>query len=234
MENSDFIKMYREAFGQEASLPICFGYSDEIIGTLSRANGCVFSLFGEVRDGNVLCVDKDSLTCGGGRLYAGFAEMSERIPEFVAKKERYKQSPEMVKDYVDNLGILPAPRPYLWFARIDRPMPQDAEGVIFIANPDRISGLAMWACFDNNAPDAVAAPFGSGCCSAITMAVKENHSGGSRVFLGMFDPSARVFFRADELTLAVPMCRFRQMRSTMSDTCLFGPPAWQRLKQRMQ
>ena len=54
----------------------------------------------------------------------------------------------------------------------------DLEGVLFLATPDMLSGLATWAFFDNNAPDAVTSLFGSGCCSVVTQAVIEIGRGG--------------------------------------------------------
>lgn len=234
MNAQEFISNYREAFGDKAALPICFGYSDGIIGEPMQTRGCIFKCFDAVRAGKSLCASRETLSCGGGKLYTGFAPMPDHVPGFVSTKERYKQTPEMVSEYIRDLEILPAAKPYLWFTRIDQAMPDtEAEGILFIATPDQLAGLVTWACFDNNAPDAVSTPFGSGCCSTLTLTVKENRCGGRRTFLGLFDPSARPYFKADELVFAVPMSRFREMCTTMRDSCLFGPPAWQKLKKRI-
>ena len=58
---------------------------------------------------------------------------------------------------------------YLHFARIDRLTSfEKVEGLLFLATPDILSGLITWTFFDNNNPDAVSTPFGSGCSSTIT------------------------------------------------------------------
>ena len=55
---------------------------------------------------------------------------------------------------------------YLHFARIDRLTSfEKVEGLLFLATPDILSGLITWTFFDNNNPDAVSTPFGSGCSS---------------------------------------------------------------------
>lgn len=84
-----------------------------------------------------------------------------------------------------------------------------------------LSGLTSWAFYDNNDTDAVSAPFGSGCSSIISFAVRENRTGGRRCFLGMLDPSARPRVPKNELTFVIPTCRFKEMLCTMRDSALF-------------
>ena len=140
----------------------------------------------------------------------------------------------MVKEFVDELGIPRAEKKYLHFARIDRVEHFDGlEGILFLATPDILSGLTTWAYFDNNSPDTVMAMFGSGCCSVVTQAVLENRMGGKRTFLGFFDPSVRPWFEADILSFTIPMSRFRVMYGTMRESCLFGTPAWAKVRERI-
>lgn len=108
------------------------------------------------------------------------------------------------------------------------------EGVLFLATPDMLSGLATWAFFDNNAPDAVTSLFGSGCCSVVTQAVVENNRGGKRTFIGFFDPSVRPYFEPDILSFMIPLSRFREMYDTMRSCCLFDTHAWEKVKARME
>lgn len=234
MDICTFIDTYREAFGQQAELPIAFWYSDREEAPAEKINGCLFKCISRVREGHTVSLSRETMTCGGGKLYTGFDKMPERVPGFVSLKERYKETPEMVKDYIDGLRIPLTDKTYLHLAQTDRlPSFDVAQGILFLATPDMLSGLATWAYFDNNAPDAVAAPFGSGCCSIITQAVTENARHGRRTFIGLFDPSARPYFEPDVLSFTVPMSRFREMLGTMRRCCLFDTHAWGKVRERL-
>lgn len=235
MDIATFIENYREAFGMQAELPIAFWYSDRAETAAEKVNGCLFKCMRLVRQGYNVSLSKDTITCGGGRLYTGFDNMPERVPGFVSQKERYKETPEMVIEYIDGMRISRTEKSYLNFARIDKLQSFDvAEGIMFLANPDMLSGLATWAFFDNNEPDAVSAPFGSGCCSVITQAVSENRRQGRRTYLGFFDPSVRPHFEKDLLSFTIPMSRFREMYNTMRRSCLFDTHAWGLIKDRLK
>ena len=148
--------------------------------------------------------------------------MPERVPVFVSEVEHYKQTPGQVREYVDRLDIQLTEKPYLNFTRLDQlDSLEGVEGILFFATPDVLSGLCSWAFYDNNADDAVCAKFGSGCCSIVTFASKENAQGGRRCFLGMLDPSARPLVPKDELTFTIPACRFKEMMDTMEQSALF-------------
>ena len=51
----------------------------------------------KVRGGNTISLNAETIGCGGGKFYTGFTDMPEHVPTFVSLKERYKQTPEMVK-----------------------------------------------------------------------------------------------------------------------------------------
>ena len=206
-----FIHNYREAFGQGAPLPLAFWYSDLPAGKTDKINGCFFKGIKQVlEEGITLSLNAENIGCGGGKFHTGFSPMPERVPGFVSLKEKYKKTPEMVTAYFE----LP-------------------EGLLFFATPDRLSGLATWAFFDNNSPDAVAAPFGSGCGSVVTRAVLENRRNGRGTFLGLLDPSVRPYVGADVLSFVIPMSRFREMYHTMRESCLFGTHAWEKVLERI-
>lgn len=114
------------------------------------------------------------------------------VPAFVSQKEHYKQTPEMVLEFIGRLGVPEASGAWLNLLRIDTPQAAEAfgtaDGALFFATPDILSGLVSWAVYDNNADDAVCVPFGSGCSAVVTQAVRENRRGGRSVFLALFDP----------------------------------------------
>ena len=235
MDIHTFIANYQEAFGQHAELPIAFWYSDRMGASTEKVTGCLFKCMKQVRDGKIVSLSNKTITCGGGKFYTGFTEMPERVPGFVSLKEKYKKTPEMVVDFVNELQISRTDKAYLHFARIDKiPSFDEVEGLLFLPTPDILSGLATWTFFDNNASDAVAAPFGSGCCSVITQTIIENRKQGKRTFLGFFDPSVRPYFEADLLSFTIPMSRFKEMYHTMRESCLFDTHAWGKIKERIQ
>lgn len=234
MELKEFIQNYREAFGQEAQLPLLFGYSDTLAADTAKIGGCFFKGLQAAREGTPVALSAEIIGCGGGKLYTGFSDMPERVPKFVSLTEKYKRTPEMVADYVKSLEMPRATKPYLNFVRIDKAESLEGfEGVMFYATPDVLSGLCGWAFFDTNEPDAVVARFGSGCSTVVSMTVVENARGGHRCFLGLFDPSVRPWVGKDELSFTIPMSRFTVMMDTMRECFLFDSHAWQRVKERL-
>ena len=222
MTVNEFIERYRDAFGDAAPMPIAFGYSDNAVSEIKRVPKCMIGTISNVRHGESLTLTEENVICGGGGLYTAFREMPERVPMFVSEVEHYKQSKEMVIDYVNNLHIQITNKPYLNFVRIDKLKNWDeAEAILFFATPDIRSGLCTWAFYDNNSSDAVTTQFASGCAAIVSFAINENRKNGNRCFLGMFDPSARPLVPENELTFSIPMCRFKRMLETMNDSALF-------------
>ena len=233
MTIQEFILKFRQAFGETAPLPISIAYSTNPAAEVKSVPRCIIGAISKVRNGDSLTLCADNVLCGGAELYAAFRPMPERVPVFVSEVEHYKQSKEMVKDYVDALEITRTSKPYLNFVRVDKlSYWDDAEALIFFATPDILSGLCTWAFYDNNSPDAVTTQFASGCASIITFAVKENQQNGRRCFLGMLDPSARLLVPENELTFTIPMSRCKEMLDTINDSALYQK-AFSALKRRI-
>ena len=151
MEIKTFIANYKAAFGENTELPIVFWYSDTLENQTEKINGCFFKDMRKVREGHTVSLNADVIGCGGGKFYTGFTDMPERVPTFVSLKEKYKEMPEMVIEYIDRLGVTKTENRYLHFARMDKVDSLDLiEGVLFLATPDILSGLVTWACYDNN------------------------------------------------------------------------------------
>lgn len=192
MDAKEFASAYGEAFGPAAGLPLLFWYSDGPVRAVPKVEGCFFKALAEAREGSAVSLNAANIGCGGGKFYTGFAPMPPFVPAFVSQKEHYKQTPEMVLEFIGRLGVPEASGAWLNFARIDTPQAAEAfgtaDGALFFATPDILSGLVSWAVYDNNADDAVCVPFGSGCSAVVTQAVRENRRGGRSVFLALFDP----------------------------------------------
>lgn len=237
MNVQEFCAAYREAFGPAAEMPLLFWYSPEPVRAVPKIEGCFFKALAEARNGMAVSLNAGNIGCGGGKFYTGFAPMPPFVPTFVSQKEHYKQTPEMVREFVERLDVRQASGAWLHFARIDTPEAaaafDRAEGVLFFATPDVLSGLVSWAVFDNNADDAVRTPFASGCSAVVAQAVQENRRNGRSVFVGLFDPSVRPWVDPGVLGFVAPMSRFREMCGTMHASCLFGTHAWQKVRERI-
>ncbi len=235
MDINTFITNFKEAFSEKTPLPIAFWYADTPIGAEENTGGCIFLSFGKLAKGEPVSLSKETVGCNGGKFYTGFSDMPERVPTFVSRQEHYKQTPEMVAEHIHETGVRRAPKAFLNLTRVDNLKSfDDVLGLLFLATPDILSGLAAWAFFDNNAPDAVTSRFGSGCSSTISETVAENERGGRRTFVGLLDPSARRHVSESFLSFAVPMSRFKEMYRTMRDSCLFNTRDWNRIKERIQ
>lgn len=234
MNITTFITRFREAFGETTPLPLVFWYSDQPITLAQKINGCLFKCLPEIQNGQTVSLSTENIGCGGGKFYCGFTEMPVFVPNFVSTKEHYKDTPESVLDFINELDVPRCSAPFLNLARIDCVESlEDKEALLFLATPDVLSGLISWSFFDNNSSDAVVTRFGSGCSATITNAVNENRRGGRSTFLGFFDPSVRPYVAADVLSFIIPMSRFREMYDTMPQSCLFDTHAWSKVKERI-
>ena len=235
MTTQNFIALFQEAFGKKVQLPLLFGYSDKPIANTEKIGGCFFKGLQAAREGTPVSLSAEVIGCGGGKLYTGFSDMPERVPGFVSLKEKYKKTPQMVIDYVEDLGLKRAEQTYLNFVRIDKAESFDGfEGIMFYATPDMLSGLCGWVFFDTNAADAVVTRFGSGCSSVVSMTIVENARQGQRCFMGLLDPSVRPYVGTNELSFTIPMSRFKSMMETMKECFLFDSHAWKKVKARLE
>ena len=233
MDTSKFIESYRKGFGN-SELPIGFWYSSEPKVATTATKGCFIKFLEKARKGDVVSFCAETIACPGGKVYTGFIDPPPFIANFVSNKEKYKQTPEQVDNFIAELNLPKAQEKYINFASIEKVANINSlEGLIFFATPDILSGLVSWVQFDRNEADVVSVPFGSGCSTLISNTIIENRKDGYRSFLGMFDPSARPSVGANELTLSIPVSRFKEMYSTIDDCCLHGTRDWSRVKDRI-
>jgi uncharacterized protein (DUF169 family) len=239
-----FLESWERYFGQ-AELPITFYYTDEenrgeMVDPPS-AHQCIIGVLSKARRGRPICFEAESVGCGGGKRYLGYAEqirphfeyfLSCGIPGEI-EGERYKKSPELVREIMKNLPSFKAPGRFIVFKRWDQLERQDEpEVVIFFAKPDVLSGLFVLANYREPDPNGVITPFSSGCGSIVLYPFLERQSAKPRAVLGMFDVSARPFVGSGELTLAMPTARFRQMVEDMGESFLITP-SWEKVRRRI-
>ncbi len=239
-----FIGLWKKYFNG-ADLPIVFYYTDvrgqaEIMKPTSD-HRCVICDLSKVRKGDSLCFTADSVGCGGGKRYMGFArEIMSNFEYFLScgipgklEGERYKKSPELVKEAMKKLPDFKAPAEFIVFKRWDMlEESDDPEVVIFFAQPDLLSGLFTLANFDEVDPNGVFAPFAAGCGSIVQYPHLEKDSDRPRCVLGMFDVSARPCMPENVLTFSVPMNKFVRMIENMEESFLITP-SWSKVNKRI-
>jgi len=126
-----------------------------------------------------------------------------------------------------------APARFIVFKRWDMLETADSpEVVIFLAQPDVLSGLFTLANFDEAEPNGIFAPFSAGCGSIVQYPYLEGKSKRSRGVIGMFDVSARPFVPSDVLTFSAPMNKFNRMIDNMEESFLFTG-SWKKVQKRI-
>lgn len=245
MEIKDkFLVLWRKYFNN-AELPITFYYTNEE-GRAKKAvrestPTCVIGALEEVRKGNPLYFNVDSIGCPGGRKYLGFTEtLMPNFEYFLSygisgelEGERYCKSPELVKEMMKQMPEFKAPGPFIVFKRWDNLYSQDEPEVInFFAEPDVLSGLFTLFRFDETDRNAVSAPFGSGCSTIVQYPYLEKDSEHPRAIIGMFDPSARPFVPQNVLTFSIPMEKFTTMIDNVEESFLITE-TWKNMQKRI-
>jgi uncharacterized protein (DUF169 family) len=240
----EFIRLWKKYF-KSTELPIAFYYADEEgraqLMEPPSEHRCVICDLSKVRKGESLCFTADSVGCGGGKRYFGFVQ--EIMPNFeyflscgISGKlegERYKKSPELVREAMKKLSQFNAPANSIVFKRWDMiEESDDPEVVIFFAQPDVLSGLFTLANFDEAEPNGVFAPFAAGCGSIVQYPYLEKNSDRPRCVLGMFDVSARPCVPEDVLTFSIPMGKFVRMIENMKESFLITP-SWSKVNKRI-
>lgn len=234
MNSRILIDKFRKAFGDIVALPIAVSYTDTPLREPEEKVHCMMRWLIKAKDGIATSLSADNIYCRGGKVYSGYAPLTEGICKFVSDIEKYKDKPENVARFVENLQIIPAEKPYITLQRIDElDSLDDVEGIVIFATPDVLSGLWSWANFDLNVDDAVVANFASGCSFSIANLIRENNINGYRCFIGMLDVSVRPLLNPNELAFAIPRCRLEKMIHTFDNCCLSGAPAWQKVYNRI-
>jgi len=241
---SEFIAQWERYF-PGAELPIAFFYTDSP-GTAERAPGstahrCLICDLAKVRGGTPMCFDAVGAVCQGAKRYLGFTEeLSANFDHFLSygipgkvEGERYKKSPELVRELIAKAPRFDAPAKFIVFKRWDTlEAGDDPAVVIFFAPPDVLSGLFTLSGYEVASTEAVIAPFAAGCGSIVQYPYLERDKDQPRSVLGMFDVSARPCVPEGTLTFAVPMPKFMRMVADMDESFLITE-SWNKVRKRL-
>jgi hypothetical protein len=239
-----FIEHWRKYFGNTA-LPITFYYTDTPGDTqlvrVSEGQHCLIGDLNAAQEGKSLCFDTKSIACFGGKRYLGFTQnlmpnfeyfLSCGIPGKL-EGDRYKKSPELVREFLKSFPTFSAPAKFVVFKRWDMLNEKDEpQVVIFFARPDALSGLFTLANYDEPTNENVYCPMGAGCGTVVQYPLFESRSDRPRAVLGMFDVSARPGVDPSVLTFSVPMQKFERMVANMDESFLITG-SWEKVRNRI-
>ncbi len=240
----EFLAQWQRHF-PTAELPLAFFYTDDDARAEppkpTAGHRCLVADLARARNGSPVRLDLGATGCGGGRRYLGFTD--ELRPEFEyflscgipgkLEGERYKRSPELVREVMARQPKFKAPAANLVFARWDQLIERDEpEVAVFFAPPDVLSGLFTLANFDEAGTTNVVAPFGAGCATIVQHPYLERDAAHPRCFLGMFDVSARPYVPADVLTFALPVRRLQQLAGYIDESFLLTH-SWKLVRERL-
>ena len=226
-----------------AELPVAFYYTDnpgDAQPFRVDTQHCFIGDLAASRQGRALCFDTKSVACFGGKRYLGFSQnlmpnfeyfLSCGIPGKL-EGERYKKTPELVRELLNSVPAFTAPAKFIIFKCWDLLEEKDEpQVVIFFAPPDILSGLFTLANYDDPSNQAVYCPMGAGCGTIVQYPLLESRSDHPRAVLGMFDVSARPGVDANCLTFSVPMQKFERMVSDMDESFLITG-SWEKVRDR--
>ncbi len=240
-----FLNLWSKYFNG-TELPIVFYYTNEPTGTKivmpSQGHRCMMADIAKVRSGESVFFGADSFGCFGGKRYLGFG--GKVMPDFEyflsygipgkLEGERYKKTPELVKEIMKKAPKFDAPGRFIVFKRWDMLEGTDEpEVVIFFARPDVLSGLFTLANYDAGELNAVSSPFSAGCGSIVQYPYLEKESDYPKAVIGMFDVSARPFIPENVLSFSIPMNKFSVMIENMEESFLITG-SWDKIQKRIK
>jgi uncharacterized protein (DUF169 family) len=185
--------------------------------------------------------DAERFGCPGGAFWLGFMKpQTETIIHYVStgipgrmKGELYCDSPDELRRIQESIDPRQAPnkfcvvKPLSLFSAVEKP-----EVIAFFARPESLSGLHQLTVFVTNDPEVVASPWGAACTNLITWPLKYMERGENKAVLGGWDPSARKFFKTDELSFSVPFKMFCQMLERFEESFLMTQ-TWPTVKKKI-
>ena len=179
--------------------------------------------------------------CPGGAFWLGFNKpQAETIIHYVSSGipnwtdgEKYCESPDELRRIFEFVDPRPAPKKFCVFKPIDQFAQDEApELVSFFTRPESLCGLHQLAAFVTNNPEVVASPWGAACGNLVVWPLHYLSKGIDRAVLGGWDPSARKFFKTDELSFTIPLRMFQDMLQRF-DTSFLKTKTWSTVQKKI-
>lgn len=166
------------------------------------------------------CFSAERFGCPGCAFWMGFNKPQvETIIHYVStgipgrmEGEFYCDSPDVLRGIFNRIDPEPAPKPYCVFKPVDQFTDDETPLlVVFFARPESLCGIHQLATFVTQDPEVVASPWSAACGGMIAWPMHYLAQGRTKAVLGGWDPSARKFFKGDELSFTVPYSMFADM-----------------------
>jgi uncharacterized protein (DUF169 family) len=167
--------------------------------------------------------------CPGAAFWLGFNKpQTETIINYIStgipnwtEGERYCDSPDALRRIFEYVDPRPAPKNYC----VVKPLSlfkddEKPELVLFFTRPESLCGLHQLAAFVTNDPEVVVSPWSAGCGSLAVWPLHYLARGENKAVVGGWDPSARKFFKTDELSFTVPFQMFSEMLNRHGESFL--------------
>jgi len=167
--------------------------------------------------------------CPGGAFWLGFLKpQTETIINFVStgipngmNGEFYCDSPDNLRQIFEYIDPRPAPHKFCIFKPISHFTDEEhPELATFFARPETLSGLHQLAAFVTNDPEVVVSPWSAACGSLAAWPFHYLSKGLNKAVIGGWDPSARKFFKTDELSFTMPFGMFTEMTNRFNESFL--------------
>jgi uncharacterized protein (DUF169 family) len=167
--------------------------------------------------------------CPGGAFWLGFNKpQTETIINYVSTGipnwtdgELYCDSPDELRRIFEYVDPRPAPHKFCVVKPVSKFSDnQVPELVVFFTRPESMSGLHQLAAFVTNDPEVVVSPWGAGCGNIAVWPLHYLSKGQNKAVIGGWDPSARKFFKNDELSFTVPFQMFTEMLNRYGESFL--------------
>ena len=167
--------------------------------------------------------------CPGGAFWLGFLKpQTETIIHYVStgipnrmEGEFYCDSPDNLKQIFEYVDPRPASHKFCIFKPLSSFTEEEhPELVTFFVRPEALSGLHQLAAFVTNDPEVVVSPWSAACGSLVAWPLHYLSKGLNKAVIGGWDPSARKFFKTDELSFTVPFSMFTEMANRFDESFL--------------
>ena len=167
--------------------------------------------------------------CPGGAFWLGFLKpQTETIIHYVStgipnrmEGEFYCDSPDNLKQIFEYVDPRPASHKFCIFKPLSSFTEEEhPELVTFFVRPEALSGLHQLAAFVTNDPEVVVSPWSAACGSLVVWPLHYLSKGLNKAVIGGWDPSARKFFKTDELSFTVPFGMFTEMINRFDESFL--------------
>jgi uncharacterized protein (DUF169 family) len=179
--------------------------------------------------------------CPGGAFWLGFLKpQTETIIHYVStgihnrmEGEFYCDSPDSLRQIFEYVDPRPASHKFCIFKFLSSfSKEENPELVTFFSRPEALSGLHQLATFVTNDPEVVVSPWSAACGSLVIWPLHYLSKGANKAVIGGWDPSARKFFKTDELSFTVPFKMFTEMINRFDESFL-KTKTWTNVKKKI-